>query len=281
MASREIDPWPERRLIPYETSVFVGRRVLVLAPHPDDEVFGCGAALADLLSRGARVRVVLWTDGAGETRDADTRTKIASERTAESRQALAILGLVETERDVVNAGFRDRELGSEPARLRGEISREVREFRPDIVFVPSPVEIHPDHRALAEAFIGATRSSPELRSATCAFFEVSQPIRPNLLFDATPFLAKKEEAMSAFASQLAGHDYKAFVRGLNAYRRMTLPREVAAAEAYHVLTGAEVAGYSLTRLRRVLGPSLGGEGGEDDPIEFWSFLAAFSPRLRS
>ena len=39
-------------------------RVVVFAPHPDDEVLGCGGALADLLDRGARLDVVLVTDGA-------------------------------------------------------------------------------------------------------------------------------------------------------------------------------------------------------------------------
>ncbi|HQQ79461.1 MAG TPA: PIG-L family deacetylase, partial [Thermoanaerobaculia bacterium] len=59
----------ERALVPYEASRFDARRVLVLAPHPDDEVFGCGGALADLASRGATIDVLLVTDGAASTSD--------------------------------------------------------------------------------------------------------------------------------------------------------------------------------------------------------------------
>src|SRR5450759_741755 len=58
----------ERDLMPYEASSFVASRVVVFAPHPDDEVFGCGGALADLRDRGARVDVVLVTDGAAAGR---------------------------------------------------------------------------------------------------------------------------------------------------------------------------------------------------------------------
>src|SRR5450830_2122469 len=82
----------ERTLVPYAASTFSEKRVLVLAPHPDDEVFGCGGALADLLERGARVDVVLVTDGAAGARNEEERGRIASVRREESRCALKALG---------------------------------------------------------------------------------------------------------------------------------------------------------------------------------------------
>ena len=58
----------ESRLIPYTATTSVGkRRVLVLAPHPDDEVFGCGAAIAMHVAEGSAVHVVIVTDGAYRT----------------------------------------------------------------------------------------------------------------------------------------------------------------------------------------------------------------------
>src|ERR1035438_406582 len=82
----------ERDLVPYEASTFVANRVVVFAPHPDDEVLGCGGALADLLDRGARLDVVLVTDGAAGARDAEERGRIAATRMEESRRALDALG---------------------------------------------------------------------------------------------------------------------------------------------------------------------------------------------
>src|SRR5260370_7517855 len=78
----------ERELVPYEASTFAANRVVVFAPHPDDEVLGCGGALADLLDRGAHLDVVLVTDGAAEARDAGDRGRIAAMRMEESRRAL-------------------------------------------------------------------------------------------------------------------------------------------------------------------------------------------------
>src|SRR5260370_16190377 len=82
----------ERELVPYEASTFAANRVVVFAPHPDDEVLGCGGALADLLDRGAHLDVVLVTDGAAEARDAGDRGRIAAMRMEESRRALDALG---------------------------------------------------------------------------------------------------------------------------------------------------------------------------------------------
>jgi LmbE family N-acetylglucosaminyl deacetylase len=245
--------FPERRLIPYEASTFQARRVLVLAPHADDEVFGCGGALADLAGKGAAVRVLLLTDGAGDEADPAARRRIGEDRAAESRAALAILGGGE----VVTAGLPDRGLETCLRAVEKILEAAITSFSPDLVFAPSPVEIHPDHRALSEAFltVASTSAAPALENATVAFFEVSQPIRPNFLFDATCVAARKEQAVAAFASQIAQRDYPAFLAGLGAYRRMTLPRDVTVAEGYYVVPARSLR-TGADELRRRIGPAL-------------------------
>ncbi len=247
---------PERELIPYEASRFSARSVLVLAPHPDDEVFGCGGALAGLRAEGADVHVLLLSDGAGEEPDPGRRNAIEAARKAESAEALARLGggSIET------AGFPDRGLDGHVDEIARFILGRVAQWKPDLVFAPSPVEIHPDHRAVAVALHAAFRArggsgADALRSATIAFFEISQPIRPNFLFDISAYQGAKERAVAAFVSQNGGHDYPAFVRGLNAYRRMTLPRQVEAAEAYYVLPGSLLAASRLDTIAAAMGPS--------------------------
>ena len=65
----------EQQLISYESLAgLTGQRFLVLAPHPDDEVFGCGGTLARLCARGAFVQAVVFTDGAGRSNDRVTTT---------------------------------------------------------------------------------------------------------------------------------------------------------------------------------------------------------------
>ncbi len=240
---------PERELIPYEASVFRADRALVLAAHADDEVLGCGAALADLRERGAGLFVLVLTDGASDEPDEAVRRVTAEERAGESRAALRALGGGE----LVQGAFRDRELDGKRAEVSLEVRRAVKSLAPDLVFVPSPVEIHPDHRALSEAFLLGAGELPPRTSV--AFYELSQPIRPNFLFDATRHAGAKERAMSAFVSQNRQRDYPGFIRGLNAYRRMTLPPAVTSAEAYYVLPAGELAGLPLGRLRARIGPA--------------------------
>jgi LmbE family N-acetylglucosaminyl deacetylase len=250
---------PEEALIPYKASTFSARRVLVLAPHPDDEVLGCGAALADLRARGADLLVQILTDGAGEEPDPEVRRRIGERRLTESGVALALLG----GGVVRSAGFRDRGLWAAFRDLSASIERTVAAIAPDLVFCPSPVEIHPDHRAAAAALIAAGVSTARdseaarlLARATVAFFELSQPFRPNFLFDCGPHRETKRRAAAAFVSQHADRDYAGFMEGLNAYRRMTLPRETTAAEGYFVVSGADLA-RGVAVLSREMGPFTG------------------------
>src|SRR5258708_3020411 len=74
---------PESKAIPYEANDLGGEQLLVLAPHPDDEVIGCGGVVARHLRDGRRVQVIVATDGA-EAGEGD--------REAESREGLAVLG---------------------------------------------------------------------------------------------------------------------------------------------------------------------------------------------
>ena len=54
----------EDSLIPFHSTDLTGKRVLVLAPHPDDETFGCGGSLALHAEAGDPVKVVFLTNGA-------------------------------------------------------------------------------------------------------------------------------------------------------------------------------------------------------------------------
>src|SRR5262245_52353376 len=74
----------EADAIPYEPARLRGERLLVLAPHPDDEVIGCGGVVAQHLRDGRSVRVVIATDGA--------QAGLASVREEETRRGLTILG---------------------------------------------------------------------------------------------------------------------------------------------------------------------------------------------
>ncbi|HYK06018.1 MAG TPA: PIG-L family deacetylase [Thermoanaerobaculia bacterium] len=214
----------EAEAIPYEPARLRGERLLVFAPHPDDEVIGCGGLIAQHLRERRAVRIVVATDGA-EAGDAATREE-------ESRRGVARLG----EADLQFLRFPDRGLGVDAS---ARIREQLREFRPDLILVPSLGEIHPDHLALARAFISAIQSDEtlfaDLAIARVAFYEVSQPLRPNTIVDISDVAELKYAAIAEHTSQLAVRDYVSYARGLNAYRAMTMPPETKFAEAYFVV----------------------------------------------
>jgi LmbE family N-acetylglucosaminyl deacetylase len=153
----------------------------------------------------------------------------AARREEESRRALALLG----GDDIHFLRFADRALDETVAPvLRDHLAA----FKPDLICVPSPIEIHPDHLALSRAFCDLVQGDEslfaDLAIARVAFYEVSQPLRPNTLVDITDVAEIKYQAIAAHESQTAIRDYAGYARGLNAYRASTLPPATKFAEAY-------------------------------------------------
>ena len=233
----------EAEAIPYEPALLRGERLLVLAPHPDDEVIGCGGLVAQHLGERRAVRVLVATDGA-QAGEAATREE-------ESRRGLDRLG---ENAALAFLGHADRTLGPDVApRLREELL----DFRPDLILVPAPIEIHPDHLALSRAFCSLVQGDPtlfaDLAVTKVAFYEVGQPLRPNALVDITDVAEAKWAGIREHATQLAQRDYVAYARGLNAYRAMTLPQHTQYAEAYYVVDLPSLRTTPFSELRRMAG----------------------------
>src|SRR5688500_8417482 len=136
---------PEAEAIPFEPLDLRGERLLVLAPHPDDEVIGCGGLVALHLREKRPVVVVVATDGTKATGAPGDAISYRDLREAESRRGLAALG--EGAR-IEFLRFPDRGLDDSVAE---SVRKTLIDFRPDVVCLPSPVEIHPDHIALSRA----------------------------------------------------------------------------------------------------------------------------------
>ncbi|HEX8151480.1 MAG TPA: PIG-L family deacetylase, partial [Thermoanaerobaculia bacterium] len=241
----------EAQSIPYEPVRLRGERLLVLAPHPDDEVIGCGGLVAQHVRENRAVRVVIATDGAEADAAATDRNNYRRIREQESRHGLEKIGGVD---DVHFLRFPDRGLGPDVAE---RIAEHLRDFRPDLILVPSPVEIHPDHVALSHALIELVQRDERLFGehavARVAFYEVSQPLRPNTIVDITDVADAKYEAIAAHQSQMQLRDYTAFARGLNAYRAMTMPPGVTAAEAYFVVELRALRTMAVSEIERLTG----------------------------
>jgi LmbE family N-acetylglucosaminyl deacetylase len=148
-------------MIPLADEWLAGR-VLVVAPHPDDESLAAGALLQRALALGGRVRLLFVTDGEAnvwpqrfvERRwqiDAAVRSRWGARRRIEALRALMQLG-VEGE-DAVFLGAPDlgltRRVGPEGSSLIERLAREIEAWKPSLLVAPSARDLHPDHSALA------------------------------------------------------------------------------------------------------------------------------------
>jgi glycosyltransferase involved in cell wall biosynthesis/LmbE family N-acetylglucosaminyl deacetylase len=226
----------ENKLIPYQaTSCISASSVVVFAPHPDDEVFGCGGTIMSHVAAGVPVRVVIVSDGAFHAEDMEGQALLEI-REAESRKAAVILGYGEPE------FWRLPDHGIEYGEALIERLIQTMEAHQDglLVYTPSLREMHPDHRQLAMATVEAMR---RLGGNSClAMYEVGIPLQqPNVLLDISDLLDRKRAAITCFVSQLKLQHYDRQILALNSYRAYTLPKEVAAAEAYQLVTSAELA----------------------------------------
>lgn len=229
----------EDSLIPFHSTDLTGKRVLVLAPHPDDETFGCGGTLSLHAAAGDPVKVVFVTNGAkGDTSGRNDKEEYVKLRQKEAVKACACLGVA----DLEFWSYEDRSLAGSRGVLRRMIDL-LEDFRPQLVYAPSPMEFHPDHRASSFLLCDAILSSS--LDFDVAFYEVGQPLRVNLLVDITEVLNSKVKAVGAYESQLKERPYGDICMGLDRYRSLTLPEGVTHAE-----------GYSLWRadLIRKIGP---------------------------
>jgi len=249
---------------PGETATVHARRVLVVAPHHDDEVLGCGGLLAQLAAAGARVRVLFLSDGAAGVGGGEAARAYAARRREESTSALAALG-IEDEDGASYLELPDGALAHHLEDLSAALRDALIDFGADLLLVPSPLEATADHRAAFAALhhlLGALRPAAAgaedplaalARGLTVLVYEVNHPAYPDLLVDVSGRLDAIRAAMACYASQQERHDYLAAGIGLRRFRTLSLPAGVEAAEGYRRLALGDFTTRSPAQLIRHLG----------------------------
>lgn len=180
--------------------------VLVVAPHPDDEVIGPGASIARHCDRGDEVRVLILTSGGATSGGGSDVTGLRKE---ESRRALTHLGRALTPRF---SGLPDGGLTGS----RDQVSSLVSEHGKGVagVYIPSPLDPHPDHSATALALADADLADDVMVMG----YEVWGAGPVTALLDVTEVFARKQAALAEFHIALQAVDYVRSASGLAAYR---------------------------------------------------------------
>lgn len=136
------------------------KRVLLIAAHPDDPEFGCGATMAKWAAAGKEITYVLLTSGDKGSRDPNLRPgQLATRREEEQRAAAAVTGVKEVIFLRHPDGLLDNTL-----ELRRQLVHLIRRHKPNIVVAIDPwkhYQLHPDHRAAGQAALDAVWAARE------------------------------------------------------------------------------------------------------------------------
>lgn len=187
--------------------------VLILAPHPDDEVFGCGGTLAFHRRRGDVVHVIYLTDGSRGTASGRQDKSLIAQREQEVRAGLQVLGDAETQFWRFSDGsFRINKTST--GLLKGQLET----IRPDVVYVPWFGDDHPDHRVVVPLMVEALSLLKVKHRCEIRQYEVWTPLIPNRIVLIGDVIEEKIRAMEAHQSQLGNRIYRDGILGLNAYR---------------------------------------------------------------
>ena len=191
--------------------------VLIVAAHPDDPEFGLGATPAKFVAEGRQVVVALVTSGNEGGEDPTVPDEVlAMQREDEQRRASAVLG-VET---VEYLRWPDGRVVND-LKLRKEIVRLIRKYKPETVFTHDPSNFfseghinHPDHRNVGHATLdaifpgaGNPRSFRELLDVGLEPHKIKEvylffTANANVWIDVTGHVEKKAEALAEHKSQV-------------------------------------------------------------------------------
>jgi len=185
--------------------MMIPKKLVVIAPHPDDETLGCGGTIARFAASGSEVSVLvvaghlppLYDEAAFET----TRR--------EALAAFKIMGVAQSAFLRIPATMvRDVPV----AELNGKINGFIREIGPDMVLLPFP-DRHIDHRIIFDACIVACRPVHAAAPKTVLAYEtlsethwnvpgIEPVFTPDFFVDTTDYMAKKNAALACYASQI-------------------------------------------------------------------------------
>ena len=214
-------------------------RILVLAPHADDEVVGCGGMIARRAREGDHVHVVVAAIGGLKHRHLRKAATVLARR-AELARAAEVLGVAET--TVLYEGL-DMRLDTIPqVELVTTLDRILDAARYDEVYFPYASHNH-DHQRLFSAGYAALRTvtgrcSPRL----VALYEYAyvgwnpEEIRGGKLYvDISDTLEVKLRAFEAYASQIKPPPHPCSLHGIRTLAHMRgLEAAVSAAELFYV-----------------------------------------------
>ncbi len=191
-----------RFLEPKELQAPENKKVLIIAPHPDDEVIGMGGVLSQMVKNGCDVNVIYLTFGADES---------AKEEALKSADFLGYNCTHFFDFLPRNIVFDNKVLLA--------FSNVISQTRPEIIFIPFMLDDHDDHRRASELLLKIYEEGMLLETQDIQIwaYQVYTALPLNVAINITAVIDKKIEAINCYSSRFSQRNWAHFAKGLNAF----------------------------------------------------------------
>ncbi len=125
-----------------EIPIVVPESMMIFAPHPDDELLSCGGTMIKYRELGTKITVVVATGGKGGYAKQDSKKDIEKKRQKEIDSVSKMLDV-----DFLELGFDEIEVNRY---FVAKFTRMLRDYQPQVIFLPHYTDVHRAHRKLAE-----------------------------------------------------------------------------------------------------------------------------------
>lgn len=197
----------------------MSKKIIVFAPHPDDETLGCGGTIAKRISEGYEVLIVVMTDGRyafskvlGINSDPSPQ-ELKQIRREEMKKAAKNLGV--PEENIVFLDYEDESLKENSKEAEQRVTQILKKNRPTEVYFPYEKDDHRDHRATNRIIRNSVKKLglPTLKYQYSIYQRYSRAspmvdqflkvFKRNMVqVDISEFLSLKEVAVKEFVSEI-------------------------------------------------------------------------------
>lgn len=202
----------------------MGKRILVIVAHPDDEILGMGGTIAKYVAEGENVALLIVTDGStSQYKGNPELNNILEIKERETQKAAKILGICK----VYYGGQQDMQLDLTPHTVvNATIEKVINEFEPDVVYTHFEGDINKDHQCVYQSTLVACRPVPNQRIKELYSFSVPSSTEWNVQNQKTVFIPnvyvniegeyaeKKYEAMTAYMTELREYPHPRSIEAL-------------------------------------------------------------------
>jgi N-acetylglucosamine malate deacetylase 1 len=217
------------------------KRVLFIAPHPDDETLAAGGTLLRLNSEGIEIHWIIMT----EMRESEN---FIAETIKKRQQEISSVSKAYNFKSMTQLKFIAGKLDIEPiGDIISSLADAVKQIEPDTIFVPYRGDAHSDHRITFDAAAACSKTfrysfvkrfiACEILSETDFGMDPTElDFKPNLYFDISEYLDSKIDIMKQFVGEMGEHPFPRSTKSIKALANLRGSQAgVSAAEAFMIL----------------------------------------------